>query len=87
MKEYIDPQTKDKWIELSKDEIRMGFLAQCVEDLADAEGCLYTDMFDRMEAADMTEGYILKHFDSLNTQSWEHVMTNLSDLLAKRESR
>lgn len=54
MKEDIDPHTGDKWIELSKEEIKMGFLAQCVEALAEAVGGDYTDMFNRMEAADMT---------------------------------
>jgi len=87
MKEEIDAHTGEKWIELSKEEIRMGFLAQCIEALADAEGCDYTEMFNRMEAVDMTEGYILRHYEPLHTQSWENLTDELKGLLAGRESR
>ena len=86
MREEIDSRTGDKWIELSKEEVKMGFLAQCVEALAEIDGCDYTEMFSRMEAADMTEGYILKHYEPLHTQSWENVLDDLKGLLAKRES-
>lgn len=86
MKEDIDSHTGEKWIELSKEEIKMGFLAQCIEALAEIVGCDYTEMFSRMEAADMTEGYILKHYEPLHTQSWENVLDDLKELLAKRES-
>lgn len=65
----------------------MGFLAQCVEAVAEAEGCDYTVMFNRMEAADMTQGYILKHYEPLHTQSWENVIEQLKALLEKRESK
>lgn len=87
MKEDIDPHTGEKWIELSKEEIKMGFLAQCIEALAEMDGDEYTEMFHRMEAADMTEGYILKHYEPLHTQSWENVIEELKELLAKRESK
>lgn len=87
MKEEIDAHTGEKWIELSKEEVKMGFLAQCVEALAEIEGCDYTEMFSRMEAADMTEGYILKHYEPLHTQSWENALDDLKELLAKRESK
>lgn len=87
MKEEIDSHTGDKWIELSKEEIKMGFLAQCVEALAEEEGCDYTDMFNRMESVDMTEGYILRHYEPLHTLSWENVIEELKSLLAKRESK
>lgn len=87
MKEEIDSHTGEKWIELSKEEIKMGFLAQCVEALAEMEGCDYTEMFSRMEDADMTEGYILKHYEPLHTQSWENIIEALKELLTKRESK
>lgn len=64
----------------------MGFLAQCVEALAEIEGWDYLEMFSRMEAADMTEGYILKHYEPLRAQSWKNVLDYLYELLAKRES-
>lgn len=87
MKEEINPDSGERWIELSKEEIKMGFLAQCVEALAEEKGCDYTDMFDRLEAVGMTEEYILKHYEPLHTLSWENVIEELKELLAKRESR
>lgn len=86
MKEVIDTHTGKKWIELSHEEIKMGFLAQCVEALAEAEKCSYNDIFNRMEAANMTEDYILKHYETLHTLSWENLIAELQALLAKRES-
>ncbi len=65
----------------------MGFLAQCVEALAEAEGCDYREMFNRMEAADMTEGYILKYYEPIHTQSWEHIVEDLQQLLSNCESK
>lgn len=85
MKVDVDTHTGDKWIELSKDEIKMGFLAQCVEALAEADNCNYTTMFNRLEAADMTEGYILRHYEPLHTQSWESILAELKGLLYTRE--
>lgn len=85
MREVIAPDGK-KWIELDKEEIKMGFLAQCVEALAEELGTDYIDMFHRMELADMTEGYILKYYEPLHTQSWEHIIEDLKGLLSRRES-
>lgn len=85
MKEDVDVHTGDKWIELSNEEIKMGFLAQCVEALAEADNCDYTEMFNRLEAADMTEGYILNFYEPLHTQSWEYIVEDIKTLLAKRE--
>lgn len=85
MKEETDARTGEKWIELSSEEVKMGFLAQCVEALAEVEGCNYTDMFNRMEAVDITKGYILKYYEPLHTLSWENLLTELKGLLAKRE--
>lgn len=87
MKEEVDVHTGEKWIELNKEEIKMGFLAQCVEALAEAEECDYTEMLNRMESANMTEGYILKHYEPLHTLSWENLIDELKKLLTKRESK
>ncbi len=87
MTEEINKHTGEKWIVLDKEEVKMGFLAQCVEALAEANGCDYNDMFNRLEAADMTEGYILKYYEPIHTQSWDHIIEDLQQLLLKRESK
>ncbi len=86
MKEKIDKHTGEKWIQLSDEEIRFGFLAQCIEALAENEGCNYVDMLIRLEGVNMTEGYILAHYDVLHTESMKNIILELSDLLNKRES-
>ncbi|MDE6514346.1 MAG: DUF3791 domain-containing protein [Muribaculaceae bacterium] len=81
MKEIVDPNTNEKYIRLSEEEVKFGFLSQCVEALAEAEQCDYLTMLDKMEAADMTEGYILKHYDTLHTQSMETILEYLREYL------
>ena len=85
MKEEIDKHTGQRWIRLSDDEIKMGFLSQCVEAVAEAENCDYIEMLSRMEKVDMTEGYILSCYDALHTQSWDIIISDLVELLHKRE--
>ena len=85
MKEEIDKNTGEKWIQLSNEEIRFGFLAQCIEALAENEGGNYVDMLKRLERVNMTEGYILAHYDVLHTESMENIIVELRDLLHRRE--
>ena len=87
MKEEIDPTTGEKWIELNKDEIEYGFLSQCIEAAAEADKCDYLKMFNRLEAADMTQGYILKHYPTLHTESWENIINDILATLKIRETK
>lgn len=87
MKEVVDPQTDSTWIQLSDEEIKIGFLSQCIEAVAQAEGCEYVEMLERMEKADMTQGYILACYDAIHTLSWEMIVSDLIELLHKREAK
>ena len=87
MKQKIDQIEGDKWIVLDKEEIRIGFLAQCVEAMATQENCGYVRMLDRLESEDMTQNFILKYYDTLHTQDWDYVVKSLLDLLHRRESQ
>ena len=42
-------------IQLSKDEIIMGFVASCVEDVADTLCVDYSEVYQRMDAVNMIE--------------------------------
>lgn len=86
MTEAVDPHSGQTWIQLSDEEIRIGFLSQCVEAVAKVEACDYVTMLNRMENADMTHGYILECYEALHSQSWENVVSDLVKLLHKRES-
>lgn len=87
MKEAFNPHTNESWIQLSDEEIKIGFLSQCIEAVAQAEGCDYVEMLERMEKADMTEGYILACYDAIHTLSWEMIVSDLIELLHKREAK
>ncbi len=87
MKQETDKDTGEKWIVLTGEENQMGFLAQCIEAVAQADGSDYVDMFRRMESADLTRGYILRFYDTLHTESIENITNTLLDLLHRREER
>lgn len=82
-----DNYNGETWIRLDNTEIKIGFLAQCIESLAEKNGCDYINMLERLEQADMTQGYILKFYDTLHTQSWEAVIDELDSLLNRREAK
>ena len=85
MEKEIDMHTGKTWIRHNKEEVKIGFLAQCIEGLAELFDCDYLEMFHRMEKANLTEGYILKFYEAIHTESWENIMQELSDLLITRE--
>lgn len=86
MREEKDLRSNETWIVLDDMELKMGFLAQCVEKLAEKEGQNYITLFERLEKADMTENYILKHYNALHTESIENIIDTLAKLLHQREN-
>lgn len=85
MREEKDIKTNETWMVLDDMELKMGFLAQCVEKLAEAESQNYVDIFERLEKADLTENYILRHYNALHTESIENIIDTLARLLHQRE--
>jgi len=58
-------------IELSLDQILMGFVASCVESVATR---LHSDtamMYNRMDAVGMIDNYLIPFYDTLHTESRE----------------
>lgn len=86
MKEEKDIYTDKTWIRLDKEEIKYGFLSQCIEALAEEDNSGFIEMLDRLDNADMTEGYILAHYEALHTESMENVIEELKEVLHRRES-
>lgn len=77
----------DQWWVLTEDEVRMGFLAQCVEGVASALSEDYCAVFKRLESAGLTEGFILKHYEVLHTQSMDNVIDDIVTALKQREEK
>ena len=54
-------------VQLTKDEIIMGFVASCIEDVADTLGVDYTEVYQRMDAVRMIDEYIIPNYEVLNS--------------------
>lgn len=45
-------------VQLNKNEIIMGFVASCIEDVADTLGVDYLEVYRRMDAVKMIDEYL-----------------------------
>ena len=59
-------------IQLSKEEIIMGFVASCIEDGATVLGLDYLEVYQRMNAVKMIDEYIIPSYEVLHSESPQH---------------
>ena len=74
-------------VQLNKDEIIMGFVVSCIEDVADTLGVDYYEVYQRMDAVKMIEEYILPNYEVLHSESRRNVTEGLIDTLKRWEGR
>ena len=72
-------------IQLTDQEILMGFVASCIEDVAERLGVDYAVIYDRMAAVGLIENYIIPHYNVLHTESRENVTSGLIETLKRWE--
>ena len=72
-------------IQLSKDEIIMGFVASCIEDVADTLGVDYFEVYRRMDVVKMIDEYIIHNYEVLHSESRRNVTEGLIDTLKRWE--
>ncbi len=77
----------EKYIEPTKDEIVMAFVASCIESVADRLGLGYREIFERMNSVDMIDSYIFPFYEQLHTESRENLTSSLIDTLKRWESQ
>ena len=77
----------EKYIELSNEEIRLGFVSTCIESVAAALKRPYHEVFLRMKKTGMIRDYIYHCYDALHSDSLENVTAELIVLLKKEEDR
>ena len=65
-------------------EKEMDFVVYCVENLANYINEDSVKVFDLLDENDLIEGYILKFYDILHTQSKEWIVEDLVEQLEKR---
>lgn len=71
--------------DLSKDQVMMGFVASCVEDVAARLGVDSGAMYRRMDAVGMIDQYIIPFYETLHTESRENLTDSLIESLNRWE--
>lgn len=74
-------------IQRTDQEILMGFVASCIEDVAEKLGVDYAVVYERMKAVGMIENYIIPHYDVLHTESRENVTAGMIETLTRWEEK
>ncbi len=77
----------DKYIELSPMEIRLGFVASCIEFVARELKKPYIEIYRRMNKLGMIDAYIYKHYNTIHTESREHITEDLINYMNEEENR
>ena len=72
-------------VQLTKNEIIMGFVVSCIEDVADTLGVDYLEVYRRMDAVKMIEEYIISNYEVLHSESRKNVTEGLIDTLKRWE--
>jgi hypothetical protein len=72
-------------VQLTKDEIIMGFVVSCIEDVADTLGVDYLEVYRRMNAVKMIDEYIIPNYEVLHSESRKNVTEGLIDTLKRWE--
>ena len=72
-------------VQLNKNEIIMGFVASCIEDVADTLGVDYYEVYRRMDAVKMIDEYVILNYEVLHSESRKNVTEGLIDTLRRWE--
>ena len=72
-------------VQLTKNEIIMGFVVSCIEDVADTLGVDYYEVYRRMDAVKMIDEYIIPNYEVLHSESRRNVTDGLIDTLKRWE--
>ena len=72
-------------VQLTKNEIIMGFVASCIEDVADTLGVDYLEVYRRMDTVKMIDEYIIPNYEVLHSESRKNVTEGLIDTLKRWE--
>lgn len=75
----------EKYMEPTKDEIEMSFIASCIESVANRLNLDYRDVFERMDRVGMIDSYIYPCYEQLHTESRENLTTSLIETLERWE--
>ena len=72
---------------ISKAQIRMAFVATCIETTARFLNADYKELFQRMERVGMIDNYIIPNYDPLHSESREVLAQRLVECLDNWEKK
>lgn len=74
-------------MQLPLEEIKLAFAASCVEGAARKLGVPYIEVYERMKKVELIDNYILKHYDTLHTESREYLIDDVIECLNNWEKK
>lgn len=77
----------EQLIELSQTEIKLAFVASCIEGTARKLGKSYQEIFEQMNRVGMIKDYIWSNYEMLHTESRENVTNNMIECLTTWEAK
>lgn len=63
----------------------MAFVATCIESTARVLNTTYLEVYNRMKHVDMIERFIIPHYESLHSESREHIANGMIECLNQWE--
>lgn len=74
-------------MQLPLEEFKLAFAASCVEGAARKLGVPYIEVYERMKKVELIDNYILKHYDTLHTESREYLIEDVIECLNNWEKK
>ena len=76
----------ETWNQLSDEEIKIGFVASCIESAAERLGCQYDEMLKRMERVGLIDNYIYPYYEALHSEDRTNLIDNIIETLYRWEN-
>lgn len=76
----------ETWNQLSDEEIKMGFVASCIESAAERLECQYDEMLNRMEKVGLIDNYIYPQYEALHSEDRNNLTDNIIETLNRWEA-
>lgn len=76
----------ETWNQLSVEELKIGFVASCIESVAERLGYQYDEILDRMDRVSLIDEYIYPHYEALHTEDRNNLTDNIIETLNRWEA-
>lgn len=77
---------EETWNQLSDEELKIGFVASCIESAAERVGCQNDEMLERMEKVGLIDNYIYPYYEALHTEDRDNLTVNIIETLKRWEA-